>query len=729
MAAVNRPVPKSQYHHYIPRFLLRRFSSPSLTTRKDDKKRNRRQREDDMVTAVGLEQDVPKFVTSPVGRIFGQFDMYKDDSAFSEKEQDRIEKKLSVIEGHASRVIAKVADAYKAGKNEVTLSRFDKDLLRKYIFVMKYRSPIFYERFNHQKAEDYSSDDRAVFLEYMRERGFKRPLDVWFHNLLKIIDTHMDPAGEWTADLSKHVFSGDAMWLQMNIRSMYLSFVTPSDADEEFLLTSNAFGIHEGPTEYSTDPYTGKQERGVYTEFHVISVISPHLVMVLRNNLLPERIEDQRDEIRSSKRFWLALQLQAHSDPDNATSLLQDLPVTKARNSYTVIQNGRLESAEGADTVPRAKDQFHFAFFRLESRHVQMINLVMLDQAYHSSHIVYKSKVALRAALDFYLDFPTQTRGIHSLKTITERPDDPMLLLLQKLETIAHSLGSSVKAKYYVDPLVEINDTPPPLDGAPSLNEVLPLDEVPPLDADLSFDEIVSQVLKTANTDFLADDLASTVIALPMTVMIQVLVKQEMTVMSAHALDLILIVDHRPCFPDMVFSAVQKAHTRDLSERTRGLVNVDLMIWRHGWDMLVKRALQAPGVTLDQSVNAMREVLSQLPSVPFADHFPALASVVSRDTIRYPEEAPVRRPSSYSDIKVAPGRPRQERREAHNYVARDVQRHGSVSEAIWLVLSALFFIALVCFCLAVLAWKLIGLAWVLVIQTWNLTVLIWSLAL
>jgi hypothetical protein len=91
--------------------------------------------------------------------------MYKDDSKFSDKDQERIEKKLSLIEGQASRIIAQVADAHKAGKNEVTLSRHDKDLLRKFLFIMKYRSPIFYARFNHQKAEDYSSNDRTPFLE------------------------------------------------------------------------------------------------------------------------------------------------------------------------------------------------------------------------------------------------------------------------------------------------------------------------------------------------------------------------------------------------------------------------------------------------------------------------------------------------------------------------------------------------------------------------------------
>ncbi|KAG9190589.1 hypothetical protein G6011_08677 [Alternaria panax] len=708
--AESRPVSVSQYHHYVPRFLLRRFSTPSPTTRKHNKKRNSKQPDDDVVNAVDLARDTAEFVTLPVRRMFGQVDMYKDDSAFSETDQHRIERKLSAIEGDASRIVAKVVDAHKAGKEEVSLSRHEKDLLRKFIFVMKYRSPIFYQRFNHQKAEDYDSDDRASFLAYMRERGFQRPLDVWFDNLLKIIDKPMDPSGKWTEDLSNHIYPGDAEWLFRNIRSMYLSFVIPSDGSEEFLLTNNAFGIYEGPADYSIDPSTGKQTISAYTEFHVISVVSPHLVMILRHNLLPEPLEDQRESVRDQKKVLLALYMQAHGDPDNATSLLQDLPVNKARNSYTIVHNGRLELAQGESGVPTAKDNFHFTLFRLGSRHVQTINLIMLDQAHTSSYIVFKSKVALRAALDFYLDFPTRTRGTYSLKTITERPDDPMLLSLRKLEKIAYTLGSSVKAKYHIDPLVEIKDAPP-------------AHEAPASDEEASLDEIVSQVLRTATTDFLAKSLADNIFALLMTVLMEVLTRLQMTVLSAHTLDLLLTTDDWLCFPDMVGSAVQKADTRGLSERTKGLVDVELGIWRQGWMYLVRRALQIPGVDLDHSVEVMRENLRRQCTPPHPHLASALASAVRREISRSPGVATVPRPGHGKDIQAAPEMSKQRLRHSFDDVDHTVQNNGSVNN---LALFAFFVVVLMCFCLAVLAWRLICLARSLVVGTWHLTVLVWN---
>ncbi|KNG48401.1 hypothetical protein DDE82_002151 [Stemphylium lycopersici] len=368
------PIPQTQYQHYIPRFLLRRFSTPPPAAVSHERKRSRNRRSDDILNTVRLDKDVPEIGTVLVGRVFGQLDMYRDDSLFGQEEQNRLEKKLSKIEQAASRIINTVVTAHTTGHDRVSLSRYDKDVLRKFMFVMKYRSTIFFQRFNHQKADDYCADDKAQFLEYMEKHKKKRPLDVWFDNLIKIIDKDMDPDGRWLTELLDEIYPGDAQWLSFNVRSMYLCLVTPSDPSDEFLLTGNAFGIHEGPVDYSTNCSTGAM-------------------------------------------------MQAHNDPAHAVSLLRDLPVMKARNSYTVVKNKRIFLADNADGEPRKENNFTFTFFRLESRHVQTMNLVMLDQAHNSSHIVFKSEAGLRRALEFYLGYPTQANGLYSIKTISERPD------------------------------------------------------------------------------------------------------------------------------------------------------------------------------------------------------------------------------------------------------------------------------------------------------------------
>lgn len=577
-----------QYQHYIPQFLLRNFADPdavvSPVPRKRKDRRYGQRAGDKTINTVILSDGPPKIVALPVKRICGEYDMYRDDSKFTIRDQGRIETKLSQIEQAASVVIRKVAQAHSNGKEDMTLSRHDKDTLRKFLFVMKYRSPIFFRRFNHQRAEDYNADDRDSFLAYMRRRPeLKRPLDIWLDNLITIIDTKMDPAGEWVTEIAERIYPGDAKWLYWNIRSMWLSFVTPSDLGEEFILTDNAFSIHEGPVDYTIDRFTGEQIRNAYTEFHVLSVISPRLVMILRHNLLPEPLEDQIPGQHKRRELMLACHVSVHVDPRYAKSMLQDLPIAKARSSYTVVENGQLALAPGADGVPHKRDTFKFPFFRLESRHVQMINLVMLDQAQHSLYIIFRSRAALQKALDFYLDFPTQTYGMYSLKTISGRSDDPALLFLRKLEAIAASLGSNVKARYHVDE-----------------------------DEDLAFDEIVARVLSTIKPAS-----RNTSIGLLATILLQIIHASELTVCAIHTLDLMLEQDSsHVSYPDHVFQAVQKADASVLMEYTKGIKYVSVRDWQMAWSVLARLDSQAPIEDMKSETVAMDKRLRQLNLTP-----------------------------------------------------------------------------------------------------------------
>ena len=354
----------------IPQFLLRRFSTTPVKQYKDKKNRTQKVQGDMTVKAVKLGKYPPELTETPIKRTFGQYDMYKDNSKFSSKEQKYMKEKLSVIEGHASRIIARIINAHKASKDGITLSRPDKDLLRKFLFVMKYRSPIFFRRFNPQTAEGYNSDDQTEFLSYMRAANKERPLDVWFDNLLQIIDKPMDPGGHWITELAGSIYPADASWIFINIRTMYLAFVTPADTQEEFILTENAFSIHEGPVSLSVDRITGKQTMTGYTEYHLLHVISPQLALVLRHNLLPNPLEDLDPKLRDKRKRMLAYETMVHIDPERAkVSMLHDLPVKKARSSYTTMKSGRLVLAEGADGKLRSSDKFHFQFFHLESRH------------------------------------------------------------------------------------------------------------------------------------------------------------------------------------------------------------------------------------------------------------------------------------------------------------------------------------------------------------------------
>ncbi|KFY79776.1 hypothetical protein V498_08900, partial [Pseudogymnoascus sp. VKM F-4517 (FW-2822)] len=58
-------------------------------------------------------------------------------------------------------------------------------------------------RFYHDNPEGYDANDRELLHDYMAEKGYERPVDVWFHNLKTIMELHMDPEGKWLLDLPK----------------------------------------------------------------------------------------------------------------------------------------------------------------------------------------------------------------------------------------------------------------------------------------------------------------------------------------------------------------------------------------------------------------------------------------------------------------------------------------------------------------------------------------------
>ena len=205
---------------------------------------------------------------------------------------------------------------------------------------MKYRGSGFHNRFCHKDAERYSENDRDKMLKYMQEKGFKKPIDVWFNNIKGMLELEMDVEDKWIRELIDRIYPDDAMWFVANTQMNYLAFCTPSNKDDEFLLTENLYNIYEGPTSYAANLETGENIPKAYTEYHTFSIISPKLVMVLRSVLLPAPEEDSDESVKEWRRYWYKDAIVQHNDPLTAGSKLLDLPITKARNSYCWSHRG-----------------------------------------------------------------------------------------------------------------------------------------------------------------------------------------------------------------------------------------------------------------------------------------------------------------------------------------------------------------------------------------------------
>jgi len=396
-----------------------------------------------MLHAINLTGATAELIETPVSRTFGLVDMYRD--LEDATNQHYLEEQLSRLESRTGQIIQKIRKAFEAGEREVWITRPDRNMLRKFLFIMRYRGTGQRKRFYHQNAEGYSENDRDRLLTYMREKGYQKPIDVWFDNIKAMLELKMDPEGKWMEELRKQVYPDDAEMYIAHTQMMYLALCTPSAKDNEFLLTGNAYNIHEGPNSVLIHPDTGESTVECYTEFHVFSVISPRLIIVLRSFLLPNPEEDSSEEIKRSRETMLQLNNIQHADPLHVKSVLEDLPVTKARNSYTRLVDGRIVLLDGENGSPRSDHKFCFRFFPISAEHVNKINAIMLEHSYNSATVVFKSRLAARKTLDYYLSMPCG-----GFKMVGNAPNDPNLVCLKKLEQAVKQLGSDTTAVYQI---------------------------------------------------------------------------------------------------------------------------------------------------------------------------------------------------------------------------------------------------------------------------------------
>ncbi|OBT69547.1 hypothetical protein VE03_01179 [Pseudogymnoascus sp. 23342-1-I1] len=437
----------SQYHHFIPRFILRNFSYKSP-------KNGRNQRVEDMLHTIDLSGLTAKIVTASVARTLGKVDMYRDFT--KAKNQQGLEKQLADLESLAGRVVATIRKRFEAGDKDVWITRLERDTLRKFLFIMKYRSSNMHKRFYHETSEDYTADDREEMLVYMREKGFERPIDVWFDNIKAILELQMDPGGGWMKEIRKRIYPGDAEWFVHHTQSMYMALCMPSEQDDEFLLTENGYGIHEGPVSSRVDSITGESTATSYTEYHVFAAISPRLMIVLRSLLLPNPTEDNIQDIREFRQTMYRMSASAHNDPSKANSILTDLPISKARNSYTQFIDGKLVLLNGEDGTHRANHRFCFRFVPIIKDQVDKINGIMLEESYGISTIVFGSHTGARKIMESYLSIIP--RGEYGFKIVSGKPDDRRLVFLRKLEQVVQQMGSNVVAVYHSRNITPTNE-------------------------------------------------------------------------------------------------------------------------------------------------------------------------------------------------------------------------------------------------------------------------------
>jgi len=438
---------KPEYQHFIPQFILKNFahkytgSKGSKGGKKNNKNKKKKAKDQDtlhfgepVVNNVDLRAVPFVIEEAKVKRVLGRYDMYQD-KAQQGPHQREIESLLGKLESQVGIIFRKIIKAFEDKKPDLWLDRVEMNTVRKFIFIQKYRNTTFYRRFNHDSPDEYVANDAEPLRAYMDSTNTKRPIDVWFQGLKAIIELDLTKEG-WQEELHNRMFHYDARWFIANFQFMYMAICTPSNQDAEFILTDNSHSIFEGPNFFVEDPFTGETHEDAWTNFHEFCPVSPKLMIVLRSFLLPVPEEDEDPEIAS---FREELRKSCVDDAYGAPkpSLLADLPITKARNNYSEIVNGRVQLLPGEFGDGSLHHKFCLRFFPIEMEHVNMINHFMFDNAYLDSSIVFGTYEAFFRTLEWYMTVPCKYGKVITGDSLEERRR-----LMVNLAALAKSLGS-----------------------------------------------------------------------------------------------------------------------------------------------------------------------------------------------------------------------------------------------------------------------------------------------
>jgi hypothetical protein len=232
----------AQYQHYIPQLLLKNFAHPYRPTKGYwAKKKNHSRGEkvkytgEKVLNVVDLTSDEPQLIEEPVSRWFGQVEMY--DAFDTMKPTKEVEKLLSGLESQTTNILQKVKKAHENGEGGICLTRVERNKLRKFLFIMKYRGPGFFEKYSSKNPQAYNSEDKYLLRDYMSKKGFITPRDVWLHNLRAILNLDMDANGRWIERLPDLMFPADATMFIFHAEHSYITFCTPAERNDEFILT------------------------------------------------------------------------------------------------------------------------------------------------------------------------------------------------------------------------------------------------------------------------------------------------------------------------------------------------------------------------------------------------------------------------------------------------------------------------------------------------------------
>ncbi|RHZ47780.1 hypothetical protein Glove_567g27 [Diversispora epigaea] len=273
---------KGPYHHYIPRFILRNFaidnyervfvSSKKIFNQHQKFWLNKRKGE----LLQTYDRTENKLGFSLIPKTYGYENMYKD---LNHEDAENVEKKLAKLEGQSSKVIRDIIEASK-GKSHIILLRKDLEDLRKFLFIMNYRNP--YRRIQYTD-KIFDPITWSMVENFMKEHNLQSPPEVWLQNVREILESPHEDVKD-----NPRIFVLDRTDYRTRMIDCFLAIWQAGDNDE-FMVTSNSFGIFEGIN------FEIHKDIGSFQfAFHWFYVISPKLILVLCHSAFRKEIGFER---------------------------------------------------------------------------------------------------------------------------------------------------------------------------------------------------------------------------------------------------------------------------------------------------------------------------------------------------------------------------------------------------------------------------------------------------
>ncbi|KAG1874951.1 hypothetical protein F4604DRAFT_1680810 [Suillus subluteus] len=257
------PTSPTQYQHFIPRFILRRFQVGPVRSKIERQREFRR---------TGVD---PEYV-------YGVPNVYQD--IRNTHNINELEEKLADLERHAASIIMDLHKALPQGT--FTLKRRSLELLRKFLFIMHYRN-VSYSGTYFQADHPENAGGRQWIEAFMKAKGIQSAVETWLHFLRYYLDTsHSDIMRDAAELVEKYGEEGlQKMMTDSHIppdlehfpaytyhghANSYFFSIWEAAEGEEFIITHNAFGLWEGLG-------------GGCPGLHRIFVVSPRIALVLRH--------------------------------------------------------------------------------------------------------------------------------------------------------------------------------------------------------------------------------------------------------------------------------------------------------------------------------------------------------------------------------------------------------------------------------------------------------------